>query len=213
MRDKNLIEVKKRGNKEEHKLKLKKNSPIEILVTSILKAGGNNPEYKVDTFRKDLTEKTWELCVDLFIRHAVKKSTFNEMKAKFQLADYITVYDEAFALLSAESNMEVWIHEAERKPREGRDKLRLYVKTGKQTKGKFTHMGWSLKGRERYNEICESITRMRETNESKEKEKWVETLYSENDASRGRKRRSAEMEQWEKEKKKIMDFEPACGFG
>ena len=191
---------------------MKKNSCIEILVTSILKAGDTNPQYKVGSFRKDLTKNTWALCVELFIRHAVSKSTFNEMKGQYALPDFITEYDEAFALLSAESNMRVWIHEAEMKPRKEKDALRLYVKSGKQAKGVFTHMGWSLKGRIRYNDICKEVKKLRGRKESKEKDSWVLNSYSEDDGVRRRKRKSAEMEQWEKEKKEIAAFEPASGF-
>ena len=92
MRENDLIQVRRAGDKEEHSLKMKRNTAVEILLSFILKAGGVNPMYKVDTFRKDLTRKTWALCVDLFIHHAVSKSTFNKMKGKCKLSDFITVY-------------------------------------------------------------------------------------------------------------------------
>ncbi len=88
----------------------------------------------------------------------------------------------------------------------------LQCKSGKQAKGVFTHMGWSLNGRRRYNDICEEVKKMHGRKDSKEKDSWVLNSYSEDDGVRRRKRKSAEMEQWEKEKKEIAAFEPASGF-
>ena len=193
---KEVAPARGRGGESDNKkkLNLKKGSPIDSIVKRVRKAHVAPPEYEVGSFRKTLDKKTWTLCVDLFLCHAIDKLKFKKMKGTKLLSEYLTVYDEAFALLTLESNVEAWINEAEGNDKKERNELRLYVKAGKQTKGDFNKMGWTLKGRERYNQICAEVEKNRQANKdtdsvcnrnkTSELEKYYKEKYGDNDERR-----------------------------
>ena len=186
---------------------------MATIYQDVMKAyNAGEEEYCVEKFRSKLDEETWKLCMDIFIGNAIDKGRFCRVRGSQEISEYITVYDEAFALLSLESNIRAWTKEACKGTKEEVNKRRLYVKAGKQKGDEFNKMGWSLRGRERYNEICRELVEQRKTTRSKTLEREYKQQYTNNDKVREKRKRTDEEERWDQERRKICNFKPMSAF-
>jgi len=186
-------------------------SPIKKLVDEFCK--DKMEDRKVETMRSRVDNDTWKLCAELFLKETVDKSVVKANEVTKELSTYVTVWDEAFALLTVESNMKMWLTQVAGIPIDKEKGMELYVISGKAAKGKNTKIGWTLEGKKRYNDICRGVTAEREKEASKQKERWLLKQWAEEKDKNGRKRKRVEdIEAWEKEKKELEEFDPLGGF-
>ena len=188
-------------------------SPISELIDEFMK--DNKEERRVEDLRIFASDATWELFVKLFLQYTVQTNVWKAQHGRVELSKFVTVWDEAFALVALESNMKLWMHQAAGKNKEEEKGMELYVVKGKtkNNTNKRVRIGWTMEGRKRYNEICDAVEANREKEESKRKEdvllkKWgggnSQPAVSSDDED--------EDDMWDAEQREIEKFEPRGGF-
>ena len=130
----------------------------------------------MDTKRQDLD--MYQDFATFFIAPVIGKRTFDKTSFKYLFLRYVSVSDEAFALMVFENNYERWIDMAIKNIWAKLDVLPLYTTGGNtaQTPSKFhtnitrlntsstcVYQGRSAKGIKCYNDLYKSISREHET--------------------------------------------------
>ena len=201
------IDKKDYVDKRAKKINFPEGSAIANLVSEFMKDSAE--ERKVENLRSTADDETWELFVTLFLQYTVPHNVWKAQSRKAKLSDFITVWDESFAMVAVESNMKLWMHLAAGKSRAEAKGLELYVVKGRKEGKKKTRIGWTVEGRKRYNAICDGVQKNRDTDESKRKEDVLLKKWTENGQS------AAEIDsddEWEKEMQELEEFEPRGAY-
>ena len=135
----------------------------------------------VEKMRVTASNEDWKEYVEVCFTPVILKETFKRNKKNVRLGEYLTVYDEAFALVVMENNLEAWIAEGLNwgvKTKEMEDLKKYYNKgsTKSRSVGGMKRK-WSVKGKKRFNEIVEVLEKQRNETESKEKEEWLKEIW------------------------------------
>ena len=135
----------------------------------------------VEKMRCTASNDEWKEYVDVCFTPVVLKETFKRNKKNVLLGEYLTVYDEAFALVVMENNIEAWIAEALNwgvKTKEMEDMKKYYNKGSSKSRSVGAmKRTWSIKGKKRFNDILEELEKQRNETESKEKEEWLKEIW------------------------------------
>ena len=114
------------------------------------------------------------LFVDQFVRATIGCALFDGYATKRHVSEFVGVSDEALALLLWENQEDRWKEMAERGvaksqlPGKYTDGGQCRRSTGRSRKGK----GWSCKGINRFNKLCEKIEADRKTKDRKDMERY-----------------------------------------
>lgn len=136
------------------------------------------PKSIVETRRQD--KDMYHDFINYFVKPVVGKRKFDDSSVKFLLSRYVTVSDEAFALLTFENNYDRWLDMSIRNNWATSDVKPLYSTggNGNQTpsntqanqeskKGNNSstsmYQGWSVQGIRRFNNLYDLIMRERNT--------------------------------------------------
>ena len=147
--------------------------------TSLVKSF-RNMDKSIEKMRTTASNEEWKAYVDVCFTPMVLKETLKRNKKHVCLGEYFTPYDEAFALVVVENNIEAWIAEALNwgvKKREMEDLKKYNSKSTSNTNGTPMKRKWSVKGKKRFNEILDEIEAQREKEESKQKEEWLKDIW------------------------------------
>ena len=101
---------------------------------------------------------------DHFIRAVVGHRKFDQDKRNHLLSRFVTVSDEAYALLVCENNLEKWVDMYKRQDRKKSDVIPKYTNGGRSnhTNGSSRrNKGWSSSGTRRYVQLYEFVTAQR----------------------------------------------------
>ena len=127
---------------------------------------------KVELVRGDGTYEEFKICAELCMSSLIGKEFWRQNYSRVELSKYITIADEAIALLILENNVEEWIKQVETKETEKPAKKRRVTRyTGKGRNLDGRKKGWSLEGKERYNKIFDVIEKERKGEKSISREK------------------------------------------
>ena len=99
-----------------------------------------------------------------FVRAVVGHRKFDQEKAKVPLSSFVTVSDEAFALLICENNKEKWLDMYEKGDRKKSDVAPKYTNGGNcSNTNAYAERckGWSTKGTERYGALYHHVQQIR----------------------------------------------------
>lgn len=175
---------------------------------------------KVEYVRRDGTYQELKLfaeaCLSAVMMNQVWKMNFVRVK----ISQFVTLEDEALALLILENNVEEWIEQAERKEGEKPAKKRRLTRyTGKGRKIDGTKKGWSLEGKERFNAIFDVLEKERKSETSKQREDNLMKDWGGERDDKDLKLRAAVVtdnaEQLKKEMERIREeekFVPRCSY-
>ena len=141
---KDLTEQEGLVDTEGQKVNFVEGSAIKKLVDEFNK--DKMEERNVETLRSRVDNDTWKLCAELFLVQTVDKSVLKANELTKELTSYVTIWDEAFALLTVESNMKLWLVQVAGIPIDRKKNMERYVVTGKAAKGKNVRLGWTLEG-------------------------------------------------------------------
>ena len=126
------------------------------------------------------------------------------------LRTLVTEADEALAAVIFENNFEEWDMLARGMELDNNKRLTRYTHVGDKSVG--TKKGWSLQGKERYNEMFDTIERLRRNKSSGEKlETELNRIWKENGMCRKRKQSHLDEEEAEAEecrKEREESFKP-----
>ena len=147
------------------------NDPFADLVKYI-RSERNCPE----NIREEATNEIWKEYVDLCVCPTIGLQTFKSKHKIHLLSEFVTPYDEGFAILTLENNLEEWIFQSLNEEGNGNN-MTLYTAKGYRENG--NKKGWSIDGLKRFNKICEKIEEVREHAISKQKEQWMQNHWIE----------------------------------
>ncbi len=147
------------------------NDPFAALVIYV-----RNERKSPENMREDATNMMWKEYVELCLYPTIAQQTFKSKHKTHLLSEFVTVYDEAFAVLTVENNLEEWIYQSLNEEGKGND-LALYTGKGYSKNGK--KKGWTIDGLKRFNMICLRIEELRGCAISAQKEKWIQDEWIE----------------------------------
>ena len=131
----------------------------------------------------------------------VGNQRWNVRHTDCMLRTLVTEANEALAAVIFENNFEEWDMLARGLEVDKNKRLTRYTHGGDETGG--TKKGWSLQGKERYNEMFDTIERLRRTNSSGEKlEMEMNRIWKENGMCRKRKQSHLDEEEAEAEERR-----------
>ena len=154
-------------------------------------------EKRVDQLREKVDTDGLQFFAEVCLKNVVKKRDWRLNHRKEIFSKFVTVADEALALLVLENNVEVWFEVAnencleEKRSDENRgetdETTSVAVYTGKGANCDGTKKGWSKEGIKRYNELYRKVKEIRGKSEYAEveeevKERWRNTQIGKNDA-------------------------------
>ena len=145
---------------------------------------GRVREERSNELRSDCTQEEFDFVVNTFFKTIVPNTIWNRNHSNIALSLFFTVADETFALLCLENSVEEWSEQIEKTEtkntrRKKGDKLK-WTGPSKATNNRGAKRGWSIEGRERYNELFMAIVNERKKKESKSLEdSLLETLKKE----------------------------------
>ena len=192
-------------NKKEN---FEKDTPISNIVSDLRSK-------KIERMRRYGSNDDLKLLADIALVPMISKETWKHNGRSVELSTLTTVADEAFALLTMENNVDEWIKlKVNGKDSAVKGENTKYTSPGK-NKRDGTKKGWTLEGKERYNDIYDAIALERRTQRSKDKEVWMMREWAK-EGSVKRKRivavNSEEvMRELERERKES-EFVPRNGF-
>ena len=102
----------------------------------------------------------FEVFVRYVIPPVVRKMLFRTKRTKEKVSTYVTVFDEAFAMLVLENNAEKWkiFYENELTSKKGKSAKPRYCPTSGVNAKQSTYTGnWTEEGIDRYNELCDLV--------------------------------------------------------
>lgn len=147
------------------------NDPFTGLVTYV-----RDRSRGTEHIREEGSNEIWKEYVELCLYPTIAQQKFKSKHKKEFLSDFVTPYDEAFAVLTLENNIEEWIFQCLNQGKRGKD-LTRYTGIGYKKDGK--KKGWSKEGLRRFNTICDKIEDVREKTISKDKEQWIQNVWKE----------------------------------
>ena len=126
---------------------------------------------KLEYIRKDGTYHEMKIFVELCVSSVISYESWSLNCTRISLSNFVTMADEALALLILENNVKEWIEQVEKKEGEKPAKKRRLTKyTGMGRKIDGTKKGWSLEGKMRFNAIFDVVQRDRSSETSKQRE-------------------------------------------
>ena len=165
-------------------------------------------EKRVDELREKVDTDGLQFFAEVCLKNVVKKRDWRLNHRKEIFSKFVTVADEALALLVLENNVELWFEVANgnclqlskkkghsnEKEKRGEENTQatdettsVAVYTGKGANCDGTKKGWSKEGIKRYNELYRKVKEIRGKSEyakveEEVKERWRNTQIGKNDA-------------------------------
>ena len=109
--------------------------------------------------------------IEFFVSSVIGKSCYKQNSCDKLLSEYVTISDEAFAILIFENNFDAWVDMGIRKDTSGTQVPRKYTNGGKSKAdvGSSQHnKGWSEEGLKRFNELFDKVKKNRSSPEAKD---------------------------------------------
>ncbi len=170
-----------------------------------------------DKMRSDATNEEFKVCAELGFAPMISKQKWKSNCCVVDLSAFLTIADEAFALLCMENSIDEWI-DIMTHGDEAQKQGTLTKYTGTHVNKDGTKKGWSLEGKKRFNMLYDAIEKQRKTEESTEKEEWLKCQWLERSggSESSNTRREGNRNEVEEEARRIREeerFVPRSGFG
>ena len=197
-------------DEEGKKVNLVPGTPIFKLVSEFTQ--DKKEDMQGEHMRVTADQETWELFVKLFLQYTVQTNVWKTQCGRAKISQFVTVWDEAFAIVAVESNMKLWLHQAAGLDKAEEKGMELYVVRGKKKRGAKVRIGWTMEGKKRYNVICDELEVIRNNAESVKKEEIFMKKYAGDVGDSASNSDTESDDAWEREQREIEEFEPRGGF-
>ena len=147
--------------------------PHGSAISSLIKMLEEGNIHKIREAQKD---DVFQLCAEICFPHMISKQAWRNNHQHVAVSTLITVADEALALLILENNYIEWIEIAKGNEidRKGERKTK-YTHGGVNKDG--TKKGWSIEGKNRFNDIFDQCRLSRAKRQSKEREQRIKAIW------------------------------------
>lgn len=204
-------ELKNELNKE--KLSYEEYQDTDSPLNKIIHRAINNSTHDI---RKDANKEEFEEIAQVILKICVPDIVWRRNYLNLPLSKFITVADEAFALVCLENNVDEWIqnmfYKNERTTKKGMLTKWTGLKGGEKLGGNKTR-GWNVDGMRRYNDIYLSIKKLRKTKKSMTLETELLAKLKRNEGAVG-SGNTDDMNSDDEEERRKADrkFKPVSGF-
>lgn len=129
------------------------------------------PATEVPMGRYDEAFKPYLHFVTYFLRNSVQRRFFDRNKVKFALGDYVSIPDEAFALITIDNNWSKW-NDMAATDKWDKNQVKSEYTQVLDKSGKVKNIEWNDEGIKVYNEYYQAVAKYRKTDNYKVFERY-----------------------------------------